>query len=113
MILLQLKAIGLTHRQITKLLIGETVTLSGEITDPYSARILPISGVSVRLEITNNGHKAAILVNNMELCNYLKEWYSHEAILGKGALDNPLISQLYEENLALKRQLAGKSRTYK
>lgn len=112
-IILKLKALGLSKAQISRVLSGDVAEVEGEIIDPDTGypQLIPMS--KVKLVKTDACKKVEIQIDNLPIPQFFMEYYERQAYLKKYADKDPLFAELFEENMALRRQLGGKARTYK
>ena len=108
-----LKAMGLSKSQISRVLSGDTAPVEGELTDPDTGKTQLIPLANVTLFKSDGCRKAEIRVNNLPVRQFFFEFYARQAFLRDCADKDPVFAELFEENMALRRQLGGKARTYK
>lgn len=112
-VIMTLLTLGLTREQVTEALLGEEVTLIGEIVNPDDHRPLLVSSAKVTVRIGDHGRTCAVLVDGKTLGNYFREYYEREILLKDAAGQSEVVRKLYEENLEMRRILGGKARVYK
>lgn len=112
-IILKLKAMGLSKAQISRVLSGDVAQVEGEIIDPETGKpqLIPMS--NVKLVKTDACKKVELQINDLPIPQFFMEHYQRQNYLKNYADKDPLFAELYEENMALRRQLGGKARTYK
>ena len=112
-IIVMLKALGLSKAQISRVLSGDVAKVEGEIIDPDTGKpqLIPMS--NVHLVKTEGCKTVEIMINDLPIRQFFFEYYDRQAYLQRYADKDPLFAELYEENLALRRQLGGRARTYK
>ena len=112
-IIITLKAMGLSKAQISRVLSGDVAQVEGEIIDPETGKpqLIPMS--NVKLVKTDACKKVELQINDLPIPQFFMEHYQRQNYLKNYADKDPLFAELYEENMALRRQLGGKARTYK
>ena len=108
-----LHSLGLSKKQITEVLMGQDVRLTGEIVNPDDKKPLLISSVTVKILVKDGGASCIVLIDGKPIGAYFHDYYEREALLRDAADKSELVSKLYEENLEMRRILGGKARAYK
>ena len=108
-----LQSLGLSRRQITEVLMGQDLHLTGEIVNPDDIRPLLLSSVTVKILVKDGGASCIVLIDGKPVGTYFHDYYEREALLRDAADKSEIVSKLYEENLEMRRILGGKARAYK
>ena len=110
-IIITLKAMGISHRNITRILCGEEVTIDGDITSPYTGQTLQV--VNAKISLNVKGDYPQLMMNDLLLKDGLQEWVDRDALMKQLATDEDLVAQVYQENLDLRRKIGALIRTYR
>ena len=112
-VIMVLKTMGLSRRQITSVLCGEEVAVTGEIVNPEDMRTLLISSSVVSIEVKDAGMTCSVNINGKPYHSYFKEYYEREVLLKNAGKYSSVVEDLYQENLRMRRLLGGKARAYR
>ena len=108
-----LHTLGLTRRQVTEALIGRPVAITGEIRNPADGRLFLVASTTLTATVRDGGASLAVLLDGKPVAAWFADRSAREAVLRMAASQEEVVMDLYEENLELRRLLAGKVRTYK
>ena len=111
-IIITLKAMGLSHRNITKILCGGEAIIDGDITSPYTGQTLQVVNARISLNLKQE-HTPQLMMDDLPLQDGLQEWVDRDALMKQMANDDELVAQVYQENLELRRKIGALLRTYR
>lgn len=111
-IIITLKAMGLSHRNITKILCGGEAIIDGDITSPYTGQTLQVVNARISLNLKQE-HTPQLTMDNLPLQDGLQEWVDRDALMKQMAVDDEVVAQVYQENLELRRKIGALLRTYR
>ena len=111
-IIITLKAMGLSHRNITKILCGGEAIIDGDITSPYTGQTLQVVNARISLNLKQE-HTPQLMMDDLPLQDGLQEWVDRDALMKQMAVDDEVVAQLYQENLELRRKIGALLRTYR
>lgn len=111
-IIITLKAMGLSHRNITKILCGGEAIIDGDITSPYTGQTLQVVNARISLNLKQE-HTPQLMMDDLPLQDGLQEWVDRDALMKQMAVDDEVVAQVYQENLDLRRKIGALLRTYR
>ena len=111
-IIITLKAMGLSHRNITKILCGGEAIIDGDITSPYTGQTLQVVNARISLNLKQE-HTPQLMMDDLPLQDGLQEWVDRDALMKQMAFDDEVVAQVYQENLELRRKIGALLRTYR
>jgi hypothetical protein len=111
-IIITLKAMGLSHRNITKILCGGEAIIDGDITSPYTGQTLQVVNARISLNLKQE-HTPQLMMDDLPLQDGLQEWVDRDALMKQMAVDDEVVAQVYQENLELRRKIGALLRTYR
>ena len=111
-IIITLKAMGLSHRNITKILCGGEAIIDGDITSPYTGQTLQVVNARITLNLKQE-HTPQLMMDDLPLQDGLQEWVNRDALMKQMAVDDEVVAQVYQENLELRRKIGALLRTYR
>ncbi len=111
-IIITLKAMGLSHRNITKILCGGEAIIDGDITSPYTGQTLQVVNARISLNLKQE-HTPQLMMDDLPLQDGRQEWVDRDALMKQMAVDDEVVAQVYQENLELRRKIGALLRTYR
>ena len=111
-IIITLKAMGLSHRNITKILCGGEAIIDGDITSPYTGQTLQVVNARISLNLKQE-HTPQLMMDDLPLQDGLQEWVDRDALMKQMTVDDEVVAQVYQENLELRRKIGALLRTYR
>ena len=111
-IIITLKAMGLSHRNKTKILCGGEAIIDGDITSPYTGQTLQVVNARISLNLKQE-HTPQLMMDDLPLQDGLQEWVDRDALMKQMAVDDEVVAQVYQENLELRRKIGALLRTYR
>ena len=102
-IIITLKAMGLSHRNITKILCGGEAIIDGDITSPYTGQTLQVVNARISLNLKQE-HTPQLMMDDLPL---------QDGLMKQMAVDDEVVAQVYQENLELRRKIGALLRTYR
>lgn len=112
-IIITLKAMGLSHRNITKILCGGEAIIDGDITSPYTGQTLQVVNARISLNLKQQEQTPQLMMDDLPLQDGLQEWVDRDALMKQMAVDDEVVAQVYQENLDLRRKIGALLRTYR
>ena len=86
-IIITLKAMGLSHRNITKILCGGEAIIDGDITSPYTGQTLQVVNARISLNLKQE-HTPQLMMDDLPLQDGLQEWVDRDALMKQMAVDD-------------------------